>query len=84
MPDGSNFDVTYVVKGWCAGIVVFIKTVKIYELDDFLAGIKEELLAGDLKISYASNYTQIATEICCDVYENGIWRRDLSVGFKQK
>ncbi len=71
----------YVAKGYCAGIIVFEEKVQEEDLEEFFKTIKQRLLAGELTIKFASE-TQKASEVCVDIYEDHIYRHNLSVAFK--
>ena len=75
----------YTVKGYCAGILVFTEDVDEEKLKDFLNDKKLALKDGDLKITFGAGITQVATELCYDVYDKatGVWRKDLSRAFKK-
>jgi hypothetical protein len=60
--------VTYLIKGYCAGILALEHTVTEEELPSKLAYIKQELARGEIKIQFA-NEVQTATEICLDIYK---------------
>ena len=75
----------YMVKAYCAGILIFEDTVPHEELNDFMSFTKERLKMSELKITFALAQVQIASEVCLDVYEQPThkYRSDLSKAFKK-
>ncbi len=74
----------YKVKAYCAGIVLFNSEVKEEELFDFLELKKDELRRGELKIHFGLDISQIASEMCVDVYDDtGRYCSDLSIAAKR-
>ena len=74
----------YKLKAFCAGILVLQEEVSEESLKSRLAEIKAMLLEGELTITFAQ-VTQIATELCVDVYEKSTdkWRHNLSAAYKK-
>lgn len=75
----------YIVKGYCAGILIIPeKKVEEADLSIFMSETKSQLLAGELKIHFASQ-VQVASEVCIDIYEEPErkYRHDLSKAFKR-
>ena len=74
----------YRVKAYCAGIILFNAEVKEEELFDFLTLKKDELKRGELRIHFGLDISQIASEMCVDVYDEiGTYRPDLSMAAKR-
>lgn len=74
----------YTVKGYCAGILLFDRNVKEEDCLNFFEDVKSRLKAGEFWINFALNMSQVASEMCVNVYdESGAYRSDLSFACKR-
>lgn len=73
------------IKVYCAGILVLEQEVEEKALKSKLKKIKSDLSSGVYTITFGIGITQIASEVCVDVYEKETmkYRQDLSVAFKK-
>ena len=76
----------YLIKGYCAGILIFSEEAQEKELPDFFSEKKRQWEKGNLMITFGAGETQVATELCIDVYDKatGRYRTDLCTAYKPK
>ncbi len=76
---------TYEIRGYCAGILVFEEFVLEEDLENLLGNKKQELKHNGLTIQFGSEQRQVVTELCIDVYDvgTGKWLPKLGVTYKQ-
>lgn len=74
----------YLIKGYCAGILIFSEGAQETELQDFLSEKKRMFENGDIMITFGVGETQIATELCIDVYDKATshYKTDLCTAYK--
>ncbi len=74
----------FILKCFYAGMPVFSPDIETSDLRTTLDDIKEELRKGNLRISFGSNQSSLATEVCIDVYDAPTkkYRHDVSVAYK--
>lgn len=72
------------VKGYCAGMLIFRESVSLCNLRTYYSECKDRLVRREYIMTFGSGQSVTVTEICIDVYEvdTGVYRHDLSTALK--